>query len=184
MPDHHPRRRAMSVGLVAGATYLGLPNVLAQPSSAATWPDRSVRVVVPYAPGGGADVIARTLFAQVAELLGQTFVIENRGGGAGIIGANAVAKAAPDGYTVLHDATALSVNPALFEGRLPFDARRDLRPVFLAGVLPNFLCANLAAPQRSVEEVIALPRPRRAGWTGPRAATAPSSTLRWRCSRG
>jgi tripartite-type tricarboxylate transporter receptor subunit TctC len=57
---------------------------------------------------------------------------------------------------VLHDATALSVNPALFEGRLPFDARRDLRPVFLAGVLPNFLCANLAAPQRSVEEVIAL----------------------------
>jgi tripartite-type tricarboxylate transporter receptor subunit TctC len=115
MPDHHPLRRAMSVGLVAGATYLGLPNVLAQPSSAATWPDRSVRVVVPYAPGGGADVIARTLFAQVAELLGQTFVIENRGGGAGIIGANAVAKAAPDGYTVLHDATALSVNPALLK---------------------------------------------------------------------
>lgn len=146
-------RRALGAGIVA-APALAPAGTRAQ--SGDPWPQRPVRVVVPYAPGGGADVIARALFGRVSELLGQNFVIENRGGGAGIIGANAVAKAPADGYTVLHDATALSVNPALFEGRLPFDTVRDLRPVFLAGVLPNLLCANLAMPQRTVAEVVAL----------------------------
>ncbi len=141
-------RRRMGALALAG---LATP-ALAQPA----WPDKPVRVVVPYAPGGGADVVARTLWGRLGELLGQTFIIENRGGGAGIIGAALVAQAQPDGYTLLHDATALSVNPALFEGRLPFDTVRALRPVFVAGTLPNLLLANLGVAQRTVAEVIAL----------------------------
>jgi tripartite-type tricarboxylate transporter receptor subunit TctC len=139
-------------GLV-GLSLAGLATpALAQPN----WPERPVRVVVPYNAGGGADVIARTLFNKLALLLGQNFVIENRGGGAGIIGATVVAQAPADGYTLLHDATALSVNPSLFEGRLPFDTERAFRPVFLAGLLPNLLLCHPNAPQRTVPEVIAL----------------------------
>ncbi len=147
-----PQRRTLLLAALA-APRLAAP-ALAQPE----WPNKPLRVVVPYAPGGGADVIARTLWGRLAEILGQNCVIENRGGGAGIIGAGLVAQAPADGYTFLHDATALSVNPALFEGRLPFDTLRAFRPVFLAGTLPNLLLANLAVPQRSVAEVIALAR--------------------------
>jgi tripartite-type tricarboxylate transporter receptor subunit TctC len=78
-----------------------------------------VRVIVPYPPGGTADLVARLLFASVSQRLGQPFVIENRSGATGTIGAAAVAQAAPDGQTVLHDATGLSVTPALFP-RLPY----------------------------------------------------------------
>jgi tripartite-type tricarboxylate transporter receptor subunit TctC len=145
-----PTRR--DLGALALAS-LAAP-ALAQPA----WPDRPLRVVVPYAPGGGADVVARALWQKLGEILGQACVIENRGGGAGIIGASLVAQATPDGYTFLHDATALSVNPALFEGRLPFDTLRAFRPVFLAGTLPNLLLATLGVPQRNVAEVIALAR--------------------------
>ena len=90
----------------------------------AEWPNRPVRVMVPYPPAGGADTTARIVFAKVSELLGQQFVIENRGGAGGTIGEAVVAKADPDGYTILHDATAFSVNGALYPN-LPFDYGKD-----------------------------------------------------------
>ena len=124
-------------------------------AQAAPWPQRPVRVVIPYAPGGGADTVGRILFGKLGEILGANFVIENRGGGAGTIGAAAAAQAAPDGYTLLHDATALSVNPALFE-KLPYDTARAFRPVFLAGRVPNLLLVHPDVPARSVAEVVAL----------------------------
>ncbi len=155
----HHRRGVLALALAGLAGRSFAPPALAQPALAQpAWPERPVRVVVPYAPGGGADVVARTLWGRLGELWGQSFIIENRGGGAGIIGAALVAQAQPDGHTLLHDATALSVNPALFEGRLPFDTVRAFRPVFLAGTLPNLLLANLGVPQRTVPEVIALAR--------------------------
>ena len=120
------------------------------------WPQRPVRVLIPYAPGGGADTVGRILFGKLGEILGANFVIENRGGGAGTIGAAAAAQAAPDGYTLLHDATALSVNPALFEGRLPYDTARAFRPVFLAGRVPNLFLVHPDVPARSVADVVAL----------------------------
>src|ERR1700733_15813324 len=98
---------------------------LAGPADAqAAWPNRTVRVIVPYPPAGGADTTARIIYAKLSEILGQQFAVENRGGAGGTIGEELVAKAAPDGYTILHDATAFSVNGTLYQN-LPFDYRRD-----------------------------------------------------------
>ena len=103
----------------------------AAPAAAeADWPNRPVRVMVPYPPAGGADTTARILYATLSEDLGQQFAIENRGGAGGTIGEAVVAKAEPDGYTILHDATAFSVNASLY-ANLPFDYRKDFDPVFL-----------------------------------------------------
>jgi tripartite-type tricarboxylate transporter receptor subunit TctC len=148
------RRALLGAAAAAGAAPVGL----ATAQQASPWPQRPVRVVIPYAPGGGADTVGRILFAKLSEILGASFVVENRGGGAGTIGAAAAAQAAPDGHTLLHDATALSVNPALFEGRLPYDTARAFRPVFLAGRVPNLLLVHPDVPARGVAEVVALAR--------------------------
>src|SRR5271169_2882652 len=120
-----------------------------------TWPDRPVRVMVPYPPSGGADTTARILYAKLSENLGQQFAIENRGGAGGTIGEEAVAKAAPDGYTILHDATAFSVNGSLY-ANLPFDYRKDFEPVFLVALVPNILVVTPSVPANTVADVIAL----------------------------
>src|ERR1700760_616367 len=83
-------------------------------SAESAWPNRPVQVMVPYPPAGGADTTARILYAKVGAMLNQSFVIENRGGAGGTIGEGVVAKSAADGYTILHDATAYSVNGALY----------------------------------------------------------------------
>jgi tripartite-type tricarboxylate transporter receptor subunit TctC len=92
-------------------------------------------VILPYPAGGTADIAARLFFASVSSRLSQSFVIENRSGATGTIGAGAAAQAAPDGYTVLYDATGLSVTPALFQ-RLPYVPLQDLVPVFRAVTIP------------------------------------------------
>ena len=108
MISRHPvSRRALLAGIAA------VPFVRSA-SAQAGWPNRPVQVMVPYPPAGGADTTARILFAKVGAMLGQQFVIENRGGAGGTIGEAVVAKAAPDGYTILHDATAHSINGALY----------------------------------------------------------------------
>lgn len=140
--------------------------VLAAPAvHAQTWPARAVRVVVPYAAGGGADTVSRIIFQRLAEDFGQPFVIENRGGAGGTIGANAVATAAPDGYTVLYDATAHSANPTLF-ARLPYDTLAAFRPVFLSAIVPNVLLVHPSVAERSVADIIASARaaPGRIDW--------------------
>ena len=119
-----------------------------------TWPDRPVRVIVPYPPAGGADTTARIVYAKLGEDLGQAFAIENRGGAGGTIGEEVVAKAAPDGYTILHDATAFSVNGSLYPN-LPFDYRKDFDPVVLVGEVANILVAAPALPVKTVADVIA-----------------------------
>jgi tripartite-type tricarboxylate transporter receptor subunit TctC len=136
------RSAALLLGLAAGA-------------HAAPYPDHPVRVMVPYPPGGGADIVARLLFAKLSDSFGQQFVIENRPGGSGAIAAGMVARAAPDGYTVLHDATAHSVNPSLYKS-LPYDTLKDFAPVFLAVLVPNLLVVNNQVPVRTVADVIAL----------------------------
>src|SRR5262245_38654066 len=121
----------------------------------AAWPSRPVRVMVPYPPAGGADTTARIVFGKLSEALGQQFVIDNRGGAGGTIGEAVVAKADPDGYTILYDATAFSVNPFLYQ-RLPFDYGKDFQPVFLASLVPNILVVNKEVPAKTVADVIAL----------------------------
>jgi tripartite-type tricarboxylate transporter receptor subunit TctC len=110
---------------------------------------------VPYPAGGGADTVSRILFARLSEAFGQQFVIENRGGASGIIGASVAAKAERDGYTVLYDATAFSVNPSLY-ARLPYDTVNDFQPVFLASLVPNLLVVHPSVDAKTVSDVIAI----------------------------
>jgi tripartite-type tricarboxylate transporter receptor subunit TctC len=119
------------------------------------WPAHPVRVMVPYPPAGGADTTARILYARLSEDLGQQFVIENRGGAGGTIGEAVVAKADADGYTLLHDGTAFSVNAALYAD-LPFNYGRDFDPVFLVSLVPNILVVTPSLPVRTTADVIAL----------------------------
>jgi len=124
-------------------------------SAQSAWPNRPVRVMVPYPPAGGADTTARIIYARLSEALGQQFVVENRGGAGGTIGEALLAKAAPDGYSILHDATAFSVNPYLYSN-LPFDYAKDFDPVFLVSLVPNILVVTPSVPVKTVADVIAL----------------------------
>ena len=135
---------------------------LASSATPVDYPTRQVRVVVPFPPGGGADTIARTLFPKLSEDLGRQFIIDNRGGGSGTIGAGIVAKAAPDGYTLLHDATGFSINPSMFR-TLPYDSARDFEPVFLAGVVPNLLVTHPSVKVNTVADIIALAKATKGG---------------------
>src|SRR6185436_1868700 len=146
-----PTRRSLLQG--AGAA-LAAP-LLARSAQAQEWPARPVRVIVPYPPGGGADTVSRIFFQKLSETWGQQFVIDNRGGAGGTIAAAAAAKADPDGYNILYDATAFSVNPFLYS-KLPFDYVKDFQPVFLASLVPNLLVVNKDVPAKTVADVIAL----------------------------
>ncbi len=130
--------------------------LLAAPALAQEWPSRPVRIVVPSSPGGGTDVYARLLAQALGESLKQQFVVENRPGASGNIGAAAVAKAAPDGYTFLVSANpALSVNPSLYRN-LPYDAERELAPVTRGVMAPMVLVVNPSVKAASVSELISL----------------------------
>jgi tripartite-type tricarboxylate transporter receptor subunit TctC len=120
------------------------------------WPARAVRIVVPSSPGGGTDVYARLLAQALSDSLKQQFVVENRPGASGNIGAAAVAKAAPDGYTFLVSANpALSVNPSLYRN-LPYDAERDFAPVTRGVMAPMVLVVNPSLKASSVSELVNL----------------------------
>src|SRR5271169_119544 len=145
-------RRTLLAGMAAapfvrGARAQGFTN-------GAAWPTRPVSVMVPYPPAGGADTTARILYAKLGSILGQQFVIENRGGAGGTIGEALVAKAAADGYTILHDGTAYSINGALYSN-LPFDYNRDFDAVGLVSLVPNILVVTPSVPVKTLADVIA-----------------------------
>jgi tripartite-type tricarboxylate transporter receptor subunit TctC len=146
-----PTRRRLLQG---GGAVLAAP-FLARSAAAQTWPTRPVRVIIPYPAGGGADTTGRIFFAKLGEVLGQQFVIDNRGGAGGTIAEAVAAKADPDGYTILWDATAFSVNPFLYP-KLSFDYGKDFQPVFLASLVPNLLVLNKDVPAKTVADVIAM----------------------------
>jgi len=141
--------------VVKGAAAALAAPFLARSASAQAWPTRAVRVIIPYPPAGGADTVGRIYFAKLSEALGQQFVIDNRGGAGGTIAEAAAAKAEPDGYNILYDATAFSVNPFLYS-KLSFDYVKDFQPVFLASLVPNLLVVNNSVPAKTVADVIAL----------------------------
>ncbi len=119
------------------------------------YPDKPVRFVVPYPPGGGTDVIARIVQGKLQAQLGQTVVIENRGGGGGSLGTDVVAKAPADGYTVLFTLSSHTINPAIF-AKLPFDTERDFESVGIVASLPQILVAHPSFEANNVQELIAL----------------------------
>src|SRR5688572_14509778 len=125
----------------------------------AAYPEKPVRLVVPSVPGGGTDTTMRILAPKLGELLGQQIVIDNRGGAAGNIGAEAVARSAPDGYTLLAVVSSHTINPHLM-AKVPFDIERDFAPISLAVTLPNVLVSNPSLPVRTMKELIAFIRAR------------------------
>jgi tripartite-type tricarboxylate transporter receptor subunit TctC len=131
----------LAAGLAAGAA-------LAQ-----EWPNKPVRFIVPYPPGGGTDVIARIVQPRLQEALGQTIVIENRGGAGGAVGTEAAAKSAPDGYTFLFTLSSHTINPLLY--KLNYDVERDFAAVTLIVSVPQLIAANVGSPLKSMQDVVA-----------------------------
>jgi tripartite-type tricarboxylate transporter receptor subunit TctC len=123
--------------------------------AADAFPDRPIKLVVPYAPGGGVDILGRLIAQRLPDVLGQPVVVENRGGGGGTIGAGLVAKAPADGYTLLLAAIEFGANPAL-QSKLPYDTQKDFRPVSLVATLPAVLIVDPALPVQSVADLVKL----------------------------
>jgi tripartite-type tricarboxylate transporter receptor subunit TctC len=128
---------------------------LASPAAAQTYPSRPVRLIVPFPAGGSADTLARIIGQDLSDQLGQPFVIENRTGAGGNIGTDAVAKAAPDGYTLLLTPSSIAIAPALF-AKLPFDPVKDFSPVSLIGNIPMVVVVNPSMPVKTLPELVAL----------------------------
>ncbi|MBI2315714.1 MAG: tripartite tricarboxylate transporter substrate binding protein, partial [Betaproteobacteria bacterium] len=124
---------------------------------AADYPDRTMRLVVPYPPGGGTDIVARALGQKLAEAWKQNVVVDNRGGAGGNIGTELVARAVPDGHTLLIAISSFTVNPSIFK-QLPWDPVRDFAPVSKVGSSAYILVVHPSVPARSVSQLIALAR--------------------------
>jgi len=131
--------------------------VVSMAGTAADYPARSIRMIVPFVAGGGTDLLARLISPRLTELLGQQIVVDNRGGAGSIVGTELVAKAPPDGYTIGLFDTAFAINPALQE-KLPYDARRDFLFVSIVATSPTLLVANSGLKVRTIQEFIALAR--------------------------
>ena len=123
--------------------------------SAQDYPNRPIRFIVPYPPGGGTDVVARIMNEALAAELGQAIVIDNRGGAAGNVGTDLAAKAPADGYNILFTLSSHTINPKLYD-RLPFDVERDFVPISLAAMIPQILVVHPAVPATNVKELVAL----------------------------
>lgn len=140
---------------------LGLAAALA--AHAQSYPSKPVRVVVGFAPGGGTDIVARLLAQKLTESLGQPFVVENKAGATGMIGAKMVATAAPDGYTILMGhVNSQAIAPALLD-RPQYDPIKDFTPVTYVGFVPNVLVVSSELPAKSVAELVALAKSRQKG---------------------
>src|SRR5687767_7441906 len=130
--------------------------VLAGPAVAQDYPTRTVTLIVPYPPGGGVDAMARIVADKLSVALGQQVVVDNRGGGSGLIGTRVVQKAAPDGYTLLlgHTGT-ISINPSLY-ANAGYDPRKDFAPIGLIASMPVVLIAHPSFPAKTLADVIAI----------------------------
>lgn len=140
-------RRALMLSLAA--------SMLAGPAWADTWPSRPIKWIVPFPPGGPTDIFSRTVAQQLQLVLGQPVVVENRGGAGGGVGMQALAKAAPDGYTIGLSTTGThTINPALYGDRVGYDPIKDFTPLTLAVSYVNMLVINASHPAKSVKELV------------------------------
>ena len=144
--------RQLMTALFAAACTVALQAVAADP-----YPQRPIRLVVPFAPGGGTDINARILSDPIGKALGQTVVVDNRPGAGSSIGADIVAKSAPDGYTLLLGTISLTINPAVYK-KLPFDAQRDLVPITRVSDQPSIIVVNPSMPAKTLKDFIAMAR--------------------------
>jgi tripartite-type tricarboxylate transporter receptor subunit TctC len=142
--NHSVRCAVIALGLAIGAA-----------AQAQSWPARPVRVIIPFAPGGGTDIQGRLLGKKFYESMGQTFVVENRTGAAGLIGAEVAARAPADGYTILFTTASLAVNVSLYK-KIAFDPLKDLQPVSWISSVPLVLVVHPSVPVKSPKELVAL----------------------------
>ena len=133
--------------------------IAAAQAGAQAWPSKTVRIVVPFGPGGGTDIQGRLLGKKFTESMGQTFVLENRAGASGLIGAEIVAKSPPDGYNILFTTASLAVNVSLYK-KSAIDPVKDLTPVSWISSVPLVLVVHPSVPARSVKELVALAKKR------------------------
>ncbi len=146
------RRHLFTHAAVASLLALGL--FASPPVAAQAWPTKPVRFIVPFPPGGSVDPLARMVGVKLGESLGQQFIVENKPGAAGSIGAAFAAKAPPDGYTFLFVFDTHAVNPSLIPN-LPYDTLKDLAPVMLVGTAPMAIATNASKPYKSFGDVVA-----------------------------
>src|SRR5688572_4308325 len=139
------------------AAHMHAVGAWAQANGPAEYPTRTLRLVLPFPPGGGTDTLGRIVTQTLSEALGQTVIAENRPGAGGNIGNEAVARAAPDGYTLLLGSPGLAISPSLYRS-LGYDPQRDLAPVALVADIPNVFAVHRNVPARSVKELVQLAR--------------------------
>lgn len=143
---------------IPGAAVAAAALLISTSVSAQAWPDKIVRVIVPFGTGGGTDIQARLLADNLRRITGQNFIVENRGGAGGLIGAELVVNGSADGYTLLFTTATLAINTTLYSKTLKFNTRTDLIPSTLVSNAPNVLCIHPSVPAKSVKELIAVAR--------------------------
>ena len=144
------RAAALRIACIAAAAATFASGAIAQ-----SYPAKPVRLVVPYAPGGAVDIIARATAQELTKRLGQQIIVDNRTGAGGNIGSDTVAKAPPDGYTLLMASPANTINSSLYT-KMPYDPLRDLVPIALIGSVPSVMVANPSLPVKDIKQLIAL----------------------------
>ena len=159
--------------LVAAALLAAAP--LGASAQADGYPSKPIRIIVPFAPGGPVDVVARLLQPRLQETLGQPIVIENRAGAGGNIGTVAVARSAPDGYTLLCTSSAFAVNPSL-TATAGYDAEKDFAPIVQAATQPNLLIVNPSISAKNLDELLTLARSAKLAYASPGSGTTPHLT--------
>ncbi len=161
LPPALVRRPQLAAFFIAISGLAGsIAPATAQAQAAPAWPTKPISLVVTYPPGGGADAMARLIAPKLGEALGQNVVVENKPGASGQIGAAAVAKAAPDGHTLMLDASSFAVNPALY-AKLPYDTDKAFRPIGIIALFPNVVLVNAQFPAKSVAELITAAKARK-----------------------
>jgi len=149
--------RSLAVAVICGA---GLSfSVSARAQVADTYPSKPLRLILPFPPGGGTDILGRIISERLAAQLGQPVVVENRGGAGGNLGAEAAARAAPDGYTIVLVAPSLAISPSLYS-KLAYDPIKDFAPVSLVATVPNVMVTHASVPANTLAEFIALAKTR------------------------
>lgn len=143
---------------ITGVALLSL--LAASVAAQAQYPSKPIRLVVPFAPGGPVDTLARAMGPRLAEALGQQMIVDNRAGAGSVIGSDIVAKAPPDGHTLLITSSSIAINPAIYP-KMPFDATRDLAPISQLSTSSLIVVVHPSVPARSVKELIALAKARK-----------------------
>jgi len=163
------------MGIVVRVVALCIASVPAGVCQAQDWPSKPIRLVVPFAPAGPADITARLLAQKLNEYLGQQVLIDNRAGAGGNIGAAAVAKSTPDGYTALLTTSAFAVNVSLFPNA-GYDAERDFIPTAVVASQPNMIFVNANLPARTLAELFSLAKTSKLAYASPGSGTTPHLT--------